>query len=364
MKSTSNHDQPNAVGLQQILATDQLHRRAARPANFRVESQVMAILAQTLADRPHDILHVLVRTAVELCGGGTCGISLLEPEGDEDVFRWVALAGVCEKHEGGCTPRNHSPCGVTLDRGEPQLFVQPGRYFTYLGSLEPGIAEGLVIPFFHEDEAFGTIWIASHDSARHFDPEDVRLMTRLAAFTAAGLRTNRSLKIADKARQDLTFLGQLRQQLASAAALDEIGRIAVAAIGEHFAADYCCLLQRDREHHRATIPNIWYADKATGFAPNEALACFGGLEFWNTALQGPWSDVNVSADSASPEHFQSLRALGVSSFASTPCMRQLGSDAVLWMGMKRSREWTAGELNLLEVVASQVSACCLAARAL
>jgi hypothetical protein len=184
--------------LEDVLATAELAQRPSKPADYKLEAQVMAILAQSLADRPFSFLQVLVSTAVELCCGGTCGISLLETENQQPIFRWVALAGVLEKYTGGSTPRNFSPCGVTMDRGAPQLFIRPGRYFEYFQGVSPEIVEGLVIPFFYRETAFGTIWVVSHDPERRFDLEDARLMTRLGTFSAAGLRTVKSLQAAAK----------------------------------------------------------------------------------------------------------------------------------------------------------------------
>jgi PAS domain-containing protein len=63
----------------------------------------------------------------------------------------------------------------------------------------PGLAcarptgEGLLIPFYVNGEAMGTIWVVSHDESCRFDAEDLRVMTNLGVFAAAAYQTVQSL---------------------------------------------------------------------------------------------------------------------------------------------------------------------------
>ena len=350
-------NESSSATLLDVLATDDLTRRECRPANYRVEAQVMAILAQTLADRPEDILQVLVRTAVELCGGGTCGISLLESDGRTKVFRWVALAGVCEKYAGGCTPRDHSPCGVTLDRGVPQLFIAPGRYFTYLADLEQPITEGLVIPFFHGDLAFGTIWIAAHDPNRQFDREDARLMSRLGAFTSAGLQTVRSLTSADKARQGLAFLAALRRRLSIARDSEEMTKTGMALIGEYFLADRCSLLQLGDTNEQFVVQYDWRGTPSHDFSGGHRQDSVAGASFWRTAANGSFAVGDVRNDPNTGLNEETFRRWEILSLASTPRGSRQASTQLLWLATRRPREWTSDELCLLESAAAHIFAC-------
>ena len=186
-----------AVCLEDVLITPELSRRPSRAPDLNAENEAFFRIARRLATHasPNDILQTLVDAAVDLCGAGTAGLSLLEtPEdGGEPVFRWTHMAGALAKAVGESTPRGFSPCGVTLDRGAPQLFREPGRYFEYLAAAPSPIVEGLVIPLASSGEAdataLGTIWIVSHDPAsRPFDWEDARIMTSLASFTSIALQ--------------------------------------------------------------------------------------------------------------------------------------------------------------------------------
>ncbi|MCP6762321.1 MAG: GAF domain-containing protein [Fischerella sp. CENA71] len=187
-----------------ILITNELYQRPSRPINLEAEVQIFRALGQQLTRPPQTILKYLVEAAVNLCQAETAGVSLIEtlPSGEE-VFRWVALAGVYEPYEGCTTDRKHSPCGICLSRGCPQLYHYPERYFSSLQQADPPIVEGLVVPLLLEGQALGTIWIASHNEQRQFDGEDVRILTSLADFTAAALQSSRLCQAAQSTQQTL-----------------------------------------------------------------------------------------------------------------------------------------------------------------
>ncbi len=176
------------VGLEDILITAELSSRTPRPANLQAENGALHTLAREMANQPQALLKSLVALARELCQAGTAGVSLRETTADgEEIFRWAAVAGTYEAFEGGTTPAHFSPCGVCLERGAPQLYTYPARYFTYLNAPQPSVVEALVIPLIAGQHALGTIWIVSHDEERKFDGGDVRVMSVLADFTAAAL---------------------------------------------------------------------------------------------------------------------------------------------------------------------------------
>lgn len=179
--------------LESILITERLGYRACRKRSPQQETECMAALAQTAAF-PERMVDSFLEMAMDLCRAGTAGLSLLETNAEgEQVFRWTNLAGKLAKHVGGTTPRNFSPCGVTLDRNCPQLFAYPARYFPYFNDVDVPIVEGLVIPFRTGKQTEGTIWIVSHDKKSRFDSEDARIMTSLAEFAGCTLHLNRSL---------------------------------------------------------------------------------------------------------------------------------------------------------------------------
>ncbi len=191
-----------APGLSDVLITGELSCRPSRAPDYQTEGQALHALARHLVNRPQAMIATLLDKALELCRADTAGISLLEtPPGEDAVFRWVALAGAYRGYEGGTTPAHFSPCGTCLERKAPQLYARPARYFTHLRRAEPEIFEALVIPLVAEGQPVGTICVVTHDDAGHFDAEDVRLMTSLADFTAAALRTCSARQAAEEARR-------------------------------------------------------------------------------------------------------------------------------------------------------------------
>ena len=180
------------VSLNDVLCTEELHRRTPRQARFAEESEVFRQLARCLAHQPQEMLHTLVEQSIALCNADSAGVSLLEKQADgTEIFRWVALAGKCASCQGGFSDRTISPCGVCLDQSQPVLFSFPERLFPCLQAISTHIVEGLVLPLRTDRRVLGTIWILSHDPERHFDSEDVRVMTGLADFTAAALQITR-----------------------------------------------------------------------------------------------------------------------------------------------------------------------------
>jgi RNA polymerase sigma factor (sigma-70 family) len=174
--------------LESILITEQLLCRGCRKRGSVLEANSLKALAQVADAWPDHLIDCFLQMAIELCGAGTAGLSLLETNcSGERVFRWTNLSGRLAKHVGGTTPRNFSPCGITLDRNSPQLFAYPGRYFDYFNQVEVPIVEGLVIPFHVGTKTEGTIWIVSHDSETKFDSEDERIMTSLAEFVGCAV---------------------------------------------------------------------------------------------------------------------------------------------------------------------------------
>ncbi|HEU5016808.1 MAG TPA: GAF domain-containing protein [Pseudolabrys sp.] len=183
-----------------LLITKELATRPRRSTNLLAEIRAMHDLVRQTATQSDGLLDRLAELAVDLCDAGSAGVSLLEktPEG-ETVFRWVALAGAFAPYVGGSTPRNHSPCGICLERNEPILLARPYRVFEYFNKASPAIVEGLVLPLYGESgRPLGTIWIVSHEEGYGFDQGTVETMIRLADFTALALRMTES--VAEKER--------------------------------------------------------------------------------------------------------------------------------------------------------------------
>jgi tRNA A-37 threonylcarbamoyl transferase component Bud32 len=177
----------DALPLEAILCTEELHRRPSRPPDYEKENRALEALARGLAYSPRTILQTLTETILEITQSDSSGVSLLMPDGNK--FYWPAIAGRWTPHIGGGSPRDWGPCGVVLDRNTPLLMRHPEWRFTYFLPISPPAVETLVVPFYLGGKAVGTIWAVMHDDRRKFDAEDERLMTRLSTFASTAYQT-------------------------------------------------------------------------------------------------------------------------------------------------------------------------------
>jgi RNA polymerase sigma factor (sigma-70 family) len=182
------------VTLDDILVTQEIFSRALRTRSVQHDFDSLRVLEEAASVSPAQLVDRFLQLALDLCYAGTAGLSFLERTSNgKQIFRWTNLAGRLQSAVGGTTPRDFSPCGVTLDRNTPQLFSYPARYFHYFNDVPVPIVEGLVIPF-HVGETSGTVWIVSHDEQSTFDSEDVRIMCALTEYAGAGFHLSRTLR--------------------------------------------------------------------------------------------------------------------------------------------------------------------------
>ena len=151
-------------------------------------------LAKELNDWPQTILQTLADTILEVSQADSAGISLLRTEEGAERFYWPAIAGVWKPYVGGGTPREFGPCGDVLDSNSPLLLRHIERRYTYFTPVTPPVEECLLVPFYVEDKAVGTIWVVAHDDRRKFDAEDLRILRSLGTFASSAYQTLVSLE--------------------------------------------------------------------------------------------------------------------------------------------------------------------------
>jgi signal transduction histidine kinase len=180
------------ASLDSILCTKELLSRPRRPPDHEKENSVLVVLVSALADSPRTILQTLADKVLEILDADSAGLSLLTK--DEKTFYWAAIAGAWRPHLGGGTPRDFGPCGDVLDRNVPMLFTHWERRYPYLSSAMPLAEEGLLVPFYVNGKAVGTIWTIAHRNDRKFDAEDLRLLESMGRFASAAYRTVQSIE--------------------------------------------------------------------------------------------------------------------------------------------------------------------------
>jgi PAS domain S-box-containing protein len=259
------------VSLESILCTEELHRRPSRPPDHEKENRALVALAQALADSPGTILQTLADTILEVFQADSAGLSLLTTHDGGKRFYWPAIAGRWNPHIGGGTPRNFGPCGDVLDRNIPLLFRHFERRYTYFQPITPPAEECLLVPFYVEGKAVGTIWAIAHDDRRKFDAEDERLLSSLGKFASSAYQIHGALeslelqeaerKSADRVTGLLAAIVDSSDDAIVSKSLDGFvtswnksaerlfGYTAEEAVGQHITL----IVPADRRHEESTI---------------------------------------------------------------------------------------------------------------
>ncbi len=196
----------DVASIESVLCTQELSRRPSRPPDYQKENRALVALAKALSETPRKILQTLADTIVETLGVGSAGVSLLTRTDEGERFYWPAISGEWTAYIGGGTPRDFGPCGDVLDRNTALLFNHPERRYTYLEPAKPPVEEALLVPFYVEGKAVGTIWAVSHSVSFKFEAEDQRLLNSLAMFASSAYQVTSALDRQEVNRQQaVTF---------------------------------------------------------------------------------------------------------------------------------------------------------------
>jgi two-component sensor histidine kinase len=185
------------LSIADVTITSELSMRPSHLPDVSAETAAMRQLGRVVADGPERVFQTCVEVGLQICRADTCGISVYERTSNgEEIFRWIALAGVLKDHLHGTTPRHFSPCGVCVDSNAPVLMRRPELVYEYL-AVGPAFHDVLLIPLAEQGSSLvGTLWVVSHNSERKFDSGDARGMQRIATFAAMALQLARLSEIA------------------------------------------------------------------------------------------------------------------------------------------------------------------------
>jgi len=188
-----------AVTLQDVIVTHDLDRRPAPDGDHARLKRAIQELAVKMAYSAEEVLPRFVDLAMELADGIAAGISIFERDTQPQVFRWAFLRGAFARFEGATTPRDFSPCGITLDDGRPTLARHAERFYSWISDAGIVVPEVLLVPLHRgSDEQLGTLWIVS-DRTGHFNRGHAQEITELASFVSIALlmvQTENRLKAA------------------------------------------------------------------------------------------------------------------------------------------------------------------------
>jgi hypothetical protein len=124
-----------------LYITGELARRRVPAADYLNEKRAIQELAARMAESPDEVLPGFVELAMTLTDGVSAGLSILEPLPAPGVFRWQHLKGVLARFEDATTPRDFSPCGITLDTNGPVLSLHPERFYSWISDADIVVPE-------------------------------------------------------------------------------------------------------------------------------------------------------------------------------------------------------------------------------
>lgn len=239
--------------------SDDLSSRPARQPDHAAENAALVRLAAAQTGPRESLLDEISQAALSLCDAGSAGMSLVESVGESFQFRWLAVAGLCAELRGKTTAWDECPCGITLQAGEPQLFIRPQDWFPSLRFPNVDVPEGVVVPIASNGKQLGAIWVMSHDPKRQFDQEDVRLLSNLAMFAGAALTVvnERDNGIANDQRHG-EFIAMLGHELRNPMApIDSaIGAAKKLCADNATAVEVLTVAQRQVRHLRALVDDL------------------------------------------------------------------------------------------------------------
>ena len=209
------------LSLQDVLITEQLDLRAPRPPDYFGEAAALSELVNHLTESPRTVLQALADKVIDLTGADSSGISIVEKDSAEPIFRWHANGGEFAPYVGATMARYDSPCGTVLDTNASQLMRVPECHYPFPQQPHKPIEEVLLVPFHHGDEPVGTVWAITHRKGKQFDREDKRLITSLSRLAAAAVKNlnhirqleENTRKAAEDSKRKTEFLAMMSHEL-------------------------------------------------------------------------------------------------------------------------------------------------------
>ncbi|MEO5857402.1 MAG: GAF domain-containing protein, partial [Pyrinomonadaceae bacterium] len=349
---------PPGVTLDSILCTDELRRRPAHAPDYEAESRALLRLSRHLTDSPDTILQELTDVALEVFAAGSAGVSLISDETGD--FYWPAISGAWKPRVGGGTPRPFGPCGTVLDHDAAQVFRRPERYFPYMAAAVPLVQEAILQPFYLGGQAVGTVWVISHDEARKFDYEDIRLLGDLSTFAAAAYLyiqnvTNRvqaetSLRTSEERYR---FLDGVSEAMRTAEDSGTVMSAAMRLLGEHLGVARCAYADVDADNDRFTMRDDWRVPGVATTAGIYSLDLFGTRAATDLRANRVLVVRDVDAELTLGDGGDTFTAIGIKAIICCPLVKEGRLRAMMAVHNAVPRDWREDEISLVREVAER-----------
>ena len=175
------------VGLSDVLITPRIVERKSR--HYTTESdEVFQLIDSKIKKGDKSVLQDICEYGLKLCKAESAGLSICGFIMDEPVFNWHVVAGAATKLGHVYSPRYGTPSGTAMDLFSYQLFQHPERHYPWLRENGLVIPELISMPLYLDNhEPFGTFWLI-HGEGKHFDREDIRIISVLVTFVRKVLK--------------------------------------------------------------------------------------------------------------------------------------------------------------------------------
>ncbi|WP_437573236.1 ATP-binding protein [Sorangium sp. So ce887] len=347
---------PEAVRLEDVLATEELVRRRSRLPDHAAENRALLALAEAMAGPLENVLPALVSLLLELCRADSTGVSVLEEEKDgRAVFRWVAVAGAFAPNLGGTMPRYESPCGLVLDRDATLLFSHPARHFVAGAAVEPPVVEALTVPFHAGDTPIGTVWVLAHGEERKFDAEDARLLSSLSRFAATAVHALAQARDARRAAEALResegrhrFLAGLAAATQPLADPGDVMAVTARRLAEHLGVDRCAYAEVEDE--RVFVITGDYTAGVRSIVGRWPVADFGPEVLRLMLANEPYVIDDVDVDPRAGDNLTAYRTTQIQAVICVPLHKSGRFTAAMAVHQRVPRRWSAAEVGLVRLV--------------
>ena len=226
-----------AIGVRDDAVVEAVLRERAAHLPARdgpAETEVMARLAQALADTPEHVQQHLADAVRALCGADAVVVAVR----DGAAVRWCVVSGALAGHEGERWSLDECACGTVIRADGAVLMEQPADKFPSLRACGVPVAEFLGVPWHIHGGAAGALAAVLGDGGAHFDAEDLRRLRTCAAFAAAAHQAGGGRAGADGGEIERKVEERMRPVLESKEHLErevEESRAAERALREHKA---------------------------------------------------------------------------------------------------------------------------------
>lgn len=174
------------VKLSEVIITPRIVERKSR-AYTPESDQAFAIIDSKISNGDTSALQDICDYGLKLCNADSVGLSLCGFVNDEPVFNWHVTSGVASTKGQIYSPRNNTPCGTVMELFSYQVFQHPERHYRWVKEKGFVVPEMITMPIYLDNhEPFGTFWVI-HEEGKHFDREDIRIISILVALIRKSL---------------------------------------------------------------------------------------------------------------------------------------------------------------------------------